>query len=365
MRVLILILAAVVVGLAVSIVVFVDQRQAHVQRMGPLLEVGALLADARGGEEAGVPPGQDRHVAEVPRRAGAPPAAFAVPYLLIRRTLADARLQPYEGDEAGVAYEHKVTEHGWFPLMAPEVPDALDRIWVIRSIRQEKITVSNQEWLAWRVDLIDPALPEGKDTVVAWLHEKNRDPRVRASEVVPRGRDVGVRPWKWAPNERRRRHPRRPEPLRRALHAHRPAHDGWSSLGYLRFKVLPEPGPARAARVRLREPDARCGVPASTCPLLFPREPDPANQTCSVVREGRRRAASLRSGPERIGTYHDGLRQGACAYRRLTRSVNDAQHTGRRLRRRRETDTVLYATQLLRHAHGHERCGSTRSGRVG
>ena len=173
MRVLILILAAAVVGLAVSIVMHVEQRSGtYIQRVGPLMPIGAMLGNARASEEAEYRETTSYRqvhyrIEQAPRL---PP--FAVPWKYIRRTLRDARSRVYENAATGVGYKHSLSEHGWFPLMAPEAPDSLDRVWIIRSIRPEKITVSRTEWDCWRVDLIDPALPQGRDTVVAWLSEK-------------------------------------------------------------------------------------------------------------------------------------------------------------------------------------------------
>jgi len=175
MRVLILILAAGVVALAVSIVMHVDERSRRgtfSQRLGPRMKVGAMLADGKASEEAEYSETTSfrRMHYRIEQAPHLPP--FAVPWKMIRRTLRDARNRTYENAATGVGYRHNLSTHGWFPLMAPEAPDALDRVWVIRSIRQDKITVSRAEWDCWRVDLIDPALPAGRDTVVAWLNEK-------------------------------------------------------------------------------------------------------------------------------------------------------------------------------------------------
>lgn len=172
MRVLILILALAVVGLAVSIVYYVQGRAQYVQRVGEAMYVGAMLGNARASEEAEYREAtsfRQMHyrIEQAPRL---PP--FAVPWKFIRRVLKDARNRTYENAATGVGYRHNVAEHGWFPLMAPEVPDALDRVWVIRSIEKDRISLNQTEWDCWRVDLIDPALPDGKDTVVAWMSEK-------------------------------------------------------------------------------------------------------------------------------------------------------------------------------------------------
>lgn len=172
MRALILLLAATVVTLAVLIVLYVDDRPGFVNRTGPLLYVGALLADAQGGETATYMERTSRRLIDfkVEQAPRLPP--FAVPYKLIRRVLRDAQGEIYQGPGSTVSYQHSISEHGWFPLMAPEVPDALDRTWIIRSIQPDRISVNRNEHDCWRVDLIDPALPVGSDTVVAWLSDK-------------------------------------------------------------------------------------------------------------------------------------------------------------------------------------------------
>jgi len=172
MRALILLLAASVVTLAVLIVRYVDERPGFVNRTGRLLHVGALLADAEGGEEASYQERTSRRIIEfrVEQAPRLPP--IAVPHKLIRRVLKDAMGQVYQAPGSSVSYQHDLTLHGWFPLMAPEAPDALDRVWVIRSIHPDRITVNREDHDCWRVDLIDPALPEGSDTVVAWLSER-------------------------------------------------------------------------------------------------------------------------------------------------------------------------------------------------
>jgi len=172
MRVLILILAAVVVALAVLIVTFVQERDELGPRLGPLMNLENMIANARASEEVEYREATSfRQMSyRVEQAPHLPP--FATPWKFIRRTLRDARSQTYEDAATGVGYRHDIGAHGWFPLMAPEVPDALDRVWVIRAIHQDKITVMSREWDCWRVDCIDPALPDGEDTVVVWMNEQ-------------------------------------------------------------------------------------------------------------------------------------------------------------------------------------------------
>lgn len=172
MRALILLLAATVVGLAVMIVLYVDKRPDFVHRTGALFHVGALLADAQAGETATYQERTSRRLIDFQLKQSPVLPPYAEPYKLIRRVLRDAQGEIYDSPTSAVSYHHKLTDHGWFPLMAPEVPDALDRLWIIRTITPDRITVNRAEYDCWRVDLIDPALPDGSDTVVAWLSDK-------------------------------------------------------------------------------------------------------------------------------------------------------------------------------------------------
>lgn len=172
MRALILILSVLVVALAGLIVVRVHGRATQARQEGPLFYVGTLLADARPGEEAVYREATSLRLQAYRVEKGPPPSAFAPPHKLIRRLLRDRSGQPIGGASASILYKHRLTEHGWFPLTAPEVPDALDRVWIVRSIRRDTLTLNRKERICWRVDLIDPALPEDADTVVAWLDEK-------------------------------------------------------------------------------------------------------------------------------------------------------------------------------------------------
>lgn len=172
MRALILLLAAAVVALAVLIVLYVDERPGFLNRKGPLFYVGALLADGEAGEAASYQERTSRRFIDFKIEQAPRLPEFAVPYKHIRRVLRDAQGEVYQTAGSSVSYKHTLSDHGWFPLMAPEVPDALDRTWIIRSIEPDRITVNRAEHDCWRVDLIDPGLPEGSDTVVAWMSEK-------------------------------------------------------------------------------------------------------------------------------------------------------------------------------------------------
>jgi hypothetical protein len=90
---------------------------------------------------------------------------------LIRRRLLDRTNQPM-GAHANVAYEHSVTNHGWYPLMDPEEPEGRDRVWIWARIQEAKLSFRGKERACWRVDFVDPALPEGADGVQAWFLEE-------------------------------------------------------------------------------------------------------------------------------------------------------------------------------------------------
>jgi hypothetical protein len=52
--------------------------------------------------------------------------------------------------------------------MAPEVPSELDRVWILRGIRRDRLRRRGGDVTAWRVEFLDPALPPDMDPVVAW-----------------------------------------------------------------------------------------------------------------------------------------------------------------------------------------------------
>ena len=77
---------------------------------------------------------------------------------------------PLPGDWGESTYEHDFARHGWFPLMLPQEPDALDRLWTWARIRQEARPFRGPERLCWRVDFVDPALPTEAEEVQCWFH---------------------------------------------------------------------------------------------------------------------------------------------------------------------------------------------------
>jgi hypothetical protein len=180
MRAVILLLAAAVVGLAASIVMKVDTRRSYLLRTGPLFHVGALVADARAGEQVRYRETTSGRMIDYKVDQVATPSPEAPPAILIHRILRDPTGRPYDGPTASVSYHHDVTADGFLPLTAPEAPQALDRVWIIRAIHRGHVVLHaaprfgqrGQAYDCWRVDCIDPALPPGKDTVVCWVDER-------------------------------------------------------------------------------------------------------------------------------------------------------------------------------------------------
>ena len=120
MRALILLLSMAVIGLAVSILLYVDKRGDFVHRVGPTFYVGGLLADAQGGESAWYRENTSGRVAEFRVVLAPQLPEFATPFKQIQRRLMDPKGRPYEGPLGVVTYDHTLTEHGLFPLTAPE-----------------------------------------------------------------------------------------------------------------------------------------------------------------------------------------------------------------------------------------------------
>lgn len=169
MRAAILVLAGVVVALAVSIAIEVNQRPAELRQVGPRFDLHRLVADSVFGETATYREAGSRRVlryAVVERPATRPEEA---PLVRIRRDRLTDRLEPDGLPGDSVVYAHQLVYHGWFPLMAPEVPLEFDRVWVIREIHRDTLRYQGKDLPAWRVEFTDPALPAGSDTVVAWF----------------------------------------------------------------------------------------------------------------------------------------------------------------------------------------------------
>lgn len=170
-RALILVLAAVVVALAVSIVHEVGKRPDALRQTGPRFDIVALLPDSVAGEwavyrEAGS--GQMLRWGVTDRPA---PLRDEAPHVMLRRDYLGRDGQPDASISPPVTYAHQLVHHGWFPFMAPERPGDLDRVWVVRTIKRATLRRGGRDVQAWRVELLDPALPPDMDTVVAWFDE--------------------------------------------------------------------------------------------------------------------------------------------------------------------------------------------------
>ena len=164
MRALILVLAVAVIGLAALII----STEPSPLPTGPVFDATRLIADASRGEYASYRDEAGRLLTYAVELA-VPGSIDREPYVRLLVTVSDrqGKSVPY----GSARYEHRPTRHGLFPLMAPTDPEGLDRVWVWSRIQRERITHRGREIMAWRVDLIDPALPpeDDQDHVVAWL----------------------------------------------------------------------------------------------------------------------------------------------------------------------------------------------------
>ena len=91
------------------------------------------------------------------------------PRLQIARLMTD-ELGRAEADDAP-EYTHLLHRHGMFPFLAPEAPDAYDRVWILKRIRREDIPWHGKEVRCWHVDCIDPGLPPERSAVELWMYE--------------------------------------------------------------------------------------------------------------------------------------------------------------------------------------------------
>ena len=91
------------------------------------------------------------------------------PKISIRRTLLDA--QHHLLLDPAPTYTHVPHLHGMFPLLAQDAPGGYDRTWVWTRITRDKIPWHGKTLRCWRVDAIDPALPEDAEAVQVWMHE--------------------------------------------------------------------------------------------------------------------------------------------------------------------------------------------------
>lgn len=170
MRALILVLSALVVGLSVPVLLHAGGG-GRAQPWGELFEVGALLHDAKAGEEVTYRDQEGNLLTwTVESRATSGVDSAGQQRLRIRRKIHDRLGRLVHPRWGNLAYEHDLTLHGWYPLMAPEEPEGLDRVWVWARIRREARPWKGQARPAWRVDFVDPGLAPGSDEVQAWFH---------------------------------------------------------------------------------------------------------------------------------------------------------------------------------------------------
>jgi len=167
LRILILVLCVSVVFLAV--LVLVDARGRRAAHAAVRFLPAALLYDAQEGEEAAYRDAEGNGLVwTVLKRLASEQRGQE--RLVIRRRLLDRTGNLMDPRWGEVAYEHDFALHKYYPLMAPHEPDGLDRRWVWSQILQEPRTLRGKEALCWRVDFLDPALPQGDHEVRAWFH---------------------------------------------------------------------------------------------------------------------------------------------------------------------------------------------------
>jgi len=170
MRAAILGLSALIVMLSISIVIEITSRASPGGRKGMKFAVGRMLKDAQIGEQAVYREtgGRGRYLTYTVRNDWSA-TIKRVPTKQIEVTLRDPRQAPERAQRS--LYEHRVTDHFWFPLMAPDAPGAKDRVWILRAITRDEILLGDRTRACWRIDLIDPALPADDEAIVAWVDE--------------------------------------------------------------------------------------------------------------------------------------------------------------------------------------------------
>ena len=172
MRALILLFSAVVLILAALIVYpsLADGAGDSAPSAGRLFDATRLIADAAAGETATY---RDEHgeTWTFKVESAVPGGTERPPRIRIWSTRRDRSGNPLPGGTH--VYDHLPTRHGLYPLMAPADPDGYDRIWIWDRIRRASLPWQGASRELWRIDLIDPALPEvgDADHVVAWLDE--------------------------------------------------------------------------------------------------------------------------------------------------------------------------------------------------
>ena len=91
------------------------------------------------------------------------------PKFRIHRALFHAQGHPVP--DPWPSYTHLPHLHGLFPLVAQDAPGALDRTWVWTRITRVTVPWRGTTLRCWRIDAIDPALPDDADVVQVWMHE--------------------------------------------------------------------------------------------------------------------------------------------------------------------------------------------------
>lgn len=168
MRALILVLSALVVGLSVPVLLHAGGG-ARPQAWGDLFEARLLLADAQAGEQVTYRDQEGNLLTWIVEGRGSGGPDAAKQRVRIRRRIQDRHgrlVDPRWGD---IPYEHDLTQHGWYPLMAPDEPEGLDRVWIWARMRREVRQEKGEQRVSWRVDFVDPGLAPGADDVQAWF----------------------------------------------------------------------------------------------------------------------------------------------------------------------------------------------------
>ena len=169
MRALIVLCSLVVVVLAAVTLRYVDQHASGRRGEGPRFAIAELVQDAQPGEYAiyrEAASGRRVRFVVVERPDT---SALGPPYLVIRRDRLGRDGRPLAEAGASISYEHQIVQHAWFPFLSPEVPTEYDRVWSWREISRESLRRRGKSIETWRVDLVDPTLPDAADSVVAWF----------------------------------------------------------------------------------------------------------------------------------------------------------------------------------------------------
>ena len=172
MRALILLFSVIVLILAALIVypTFASGPGGGGPSAGQLFDATRLIADAVAGEAATYRDERGETWTFKVEMA-VPGGTEQPPRIRVWSVRRDTTGNPLPGGTQ--VYDHLPSRHGLYPLMAPADPEGYDRVWVWDRIRRASVPWQGEPRELWRVDLIDPALPEtgGADHVVAWLDE--------------------------------------------------------------------------------------------------------------------------------------------------------------------------------------------------